>query len=85
MFRLVLQLCLPNPLKPGVKNEDVVGTVPTGGAPTTSEWSIIKLPTEVWLILEIWHMFFIFLCLEWIMIDNRTWSSYHYKSYWFII
>ena len=36
---LVLQLSLPNPMKPGVRNEDVVGTAPTGDAPTTSEWS----------------------------------------------
>ena len=36
---LVLQLSLPNPLKPGVKieNEDVVGTGATSDAPTTSE------------------------------------------------
>ena len=38
---LILQLPLPNPLRPGVKsrNEDVVGAAPTGDAPTTSEWS----------------------------------------------
>ena len=38
--RLILQLSSPNPLEPGVKsrNEDVVGGVPTGYAPTTSEW-----------------------------------------------
>ena len=35
-----------------VKNEDVVGAVPTGDAPTTSEWSTILLPTQVRLILE---------------------------------
>ena len=34
--RLILQLSLPNPLKPGVENEDVVGD-----APITSEWSTI--------------------------------------------
>ena len=39
--RLVLQLFLLNPLKPGVENEDVVGAVPTVDAPTTSEWSTI--------------------------------------------
>ena len=36
-----------------VKNEDVVGAVPTGDASTTSEWSTISLPTEVCLILEV--------------------------------
>ena len=36
-----------------VANEDVVGAAPTGGAPTTSEWSTILLPTKVWLILEV--------------------------------
>ena len=47
--RLALQLSLCNLLKPGLKfkNEDVVGAAPTGDAPTTSEWSIIVLPTEV--------------------------------------
>ena len=30
-----------------VENEDVVGAVPTGDAPTTSEWSTILLPTKV--------------------------------------
>ena len=35
-----------------VENEDVVGAVPTGDAPTTSEWSTILLPTKVCLILE---------------------------------
>ena len=47
--RLVLQLSLTNPLKPyvKVKNEDVVGAVPTGNASTTSEWSTILLPTMV--------------------------------------
>ena len=36
-----------------VQNEDVVRAVPTGDAPTTSEWSTILLPTNVRLILEI--------------------------------
>ena len=27
--------------------------MPTGDAPTTSEWSTISLPTEVWLILDV--------------------------------
>ena len=39
-----------------VKDEDVVGAVPTGNVPTTSEcqWSIILLPAKVGLILEVW-------------------------------
>ena len=37
-----------------VENEDVVGAAPTDYAPTTSEWSTIKLPTKVPLILETW-------------------------------
>ena len=41
---LVLKISLPNPLKPCVKNEGVVGAAPTGYAPTTSEWSRILLP-----------------------------------------
>ena len=35
--------------------KDVVGAAPTGDASTTSEWSPILLPTEVWLILEVWQ------------------------------
>ena len=53
--RLVLQLSLCNLFKPGVENEDVVGAVRTGDAPTTSERSAILLPVKVWLILEIWQ------------------------------
>ena len=53
--RLVLQLSLPNRLKPGVENEDVVGAAPTGDAPTISELSTILLPTKVRLILETWR------------------------------
>ena len=55
--RLVLQLSLRNPVKPGVKveNEDVVGAAPTGAAPTTSEWSTILVPTKVRVILETWR------------------------------
>ena len=30
-----------------VENEDVVGAAPTGDAPNASEWSTIKLPTNV--------------------------------------
>ena len=41
-----------------VQIEDVVGAVPTGNAPTTSEWSTILLPTKVWLILEVWQYVF---------------------------
>ena len=51
--RLVLQSSLPNPLKPGVKYEDVVGAAPTGDAPTTSEWSTILLHYKVRLLLEV--------------------------------
>ena len=36
-----------------VENEDVVGAAPTGDAPTTSELSIILLPTNVRLIVEV--------------------------------
>ena len=38
-----------------VENEDVVGAVPTGDAPTISEWSTILLPSKVGLILETWQ------------------------------
>ena len=37
-----------------VDNEDVVAAAPTGGAPTTSKWSTILLPTKVRLLLEAW-------------------------------
>ena len=37
-----------------IENEDVVGAVPTGNVPTTSEWSTILLPTKVQLIWEVW-------------------------------
>ena len=40
--RLIMQLPLPNALKPG-------------DAPTTSEWSTILLPSKVRLILETWR------------------------------
>ena len=39
-------------------NEDVVGATPTGDAPTTSELSIVILPTKVHLILEVWWYIF---------------------------
>ena len=54
-------LSLINPFKPFVKleNEDVVGAVPTGYAPTTSEWWTILLPINVWFILEVWRCVFV--------------------------
>ena len=53
--RLVLQLSLLNPLKPGVTSriEDAVGAAPTGGAPTTFEWSANLLSTKLRLILDV--------------------------------
>ena len=55
--RLGVQLSLWNKLKPSVKwkNEDVVGTAPTGDAPTTCEWLTILLPNKVPLILQTWQ------------------------------
>ena len=38
-----------------VEHEDVFGTVLTGDAPTTSEWSTILLPTKMSFILEVWQ------------------------------
>ena len=38
-----------------LSDQHAVGAAPTGDAPTTSEWSTIILPTEVWLILEVWR------------------------------
>ena len=49
--RLVSQLCLPNPLKSGVKWKMKM----TGNAPTTFEGSAIILHTKVLLILEVWR------------------------------
>ena len=46
----VLQLTLPNPLKPGVKSRMKmlqVGAAPAGNAPTTSEWSTILMLIKV--------------------------------------
>ena len=37
-----------------VEDQDVVGAVPIGYAQTTSEWSMILLPTKVWLKLDNW-------------------------------
>ena len=54
--RLVMQLSVQSiEARLYVENEDVVGAAPTGGAPTTSEWSTILLPTKVNLILEVWR------------------------------
>ena len=51
MFRLVAVFAQSIEAKCEVENEDVVGAVPTGDAPTTSQWSTtsVKMP----LILEI--------------------------------
>ena len=38
-----------------VNKEDVFGAVPTGNVPTTSEWSIILLPTMVHKKLQVWQ------------------------------
>ena len=43
-----------------VENEYVVGTAPTGDAPTTCEWSTILLPTKVRLILEVLRYVYLF-------------------------
>ena len=60
----VLGLTLPNPFKPDVENEDVVGAAPIGDAPTTSEWSTILLPSKVRLILEVLRYFqMIYVCV----------------------
>ena len=40
-----------------LENEDVVGAAPAGDAPSTSERSTILLPTEVWLVLEVWQYY----------------------------
>ena len=37
---------------------------PTGGAPNTSGWSTILLPTIVWLILEVWQY------IEWLIVKS---------------
>ena len=50
--RIVLQLSLPSPLNT-VKNDDVVGALPTGDAPTSSKWSTSLLPNNPRLILEV--------------------------------
>ena len=41
-----------------IENEDVAGAAPTGEASTTSKWSTILLPTQVRLIIEVWHCLF---------------------------
>ena len=52
---LVLQLSLPNPLKPYVKsrNKDVIGAAPTGNAPNISERPTNLLHTKVRLISKV--------------------------------
>ena len=61
-----LEVVLPYSLKPGlsrewecswssVKNAYVVGTASTSGAPITSDWSTILLPTKMQLILKGWR------------------------------
>ena len=50
--RLVFQLSLLNPLKPGVENEDVLGAEPTVDAPTTSEWSTFFSSAKVRLVTD---------------------------------
>ena len=47
-----------------VKDEGVVGAVPTGDAPTTSEWSTILLTVKVHLTLEVWWY------IDWININT---------------
>ena len=53
--RLVLELSLPNPSKPGVKSRMKMLLEHRQHAPTTSEWSRILLPAKVQLILEVWQ------------------------------
>ena len=47
MSRLIVQLSLSNPLKPGAKyrKKYVGGAAPAGDTPTTSEWLTGLLPT----------------------------------------
>ena len=54
-FRLAVVFAQSNEARRYAENEDVVGAAPTGDAPTTSEWSMILLPTKVRLILETWR------------------------------
>ena len=42
-----------------VENEDVVGAAPTGDAPTISERSVLL--SKVWLILEVWQYWYMFI------------------------
>ena len=56
--RLAVVCAQSTEAKCSVDNEDVVGAVPTGDAPTTSELSTILLPTKVRLILETWRYLF---------------------------
>ena len=54
-FRLAVVFAQSSEIRCWAENEDVVGTAPTGDAPTISEWSTILLPTRVRLILEVWR------------------------------
>ena len=50
VYCLILQLCLPNPFKPGIKSRMKM--------PLTSDWSTMLLPTKVRLILEVlWYLY----------------------------
>ena len=55
--RLAVVFAQSNEARCLVENEDVVGAVLIGDAPTTSEWSTILLPTKVHLVLETWRYF----------------------------
>ena len=76
--RLVVQLSLPNPSKPGVENEDVAGAPPTGDAPTTSEWSTILLLTKMQLILEVWRQFTVLCVAE----EVFRWKIYPFNKWY---
>ena len=55
VYRLVLQMSLPNPLKPDVKSKrEMYLSSADRQAPTTSEGSTSLFPTKVRLILEVW-------------------------------
>ena len=53
LFRLAFVLVQSIEARYYAENEGVVGAVPTGDAPTTSEWSTILLPARVRLTLEV--------------------------------
>ena len=66
-------------------NEDVVGAAPTGGAPTSSEWLTIVLPTKVRLILDIWRYSYMwkhhYTINDWVftLFDSRVWIRMFYS------